>query len=196
MESNYQQSGDNAQTQGDALDRELDRTLMKYAAVEPRAGLEQRILAHLRSEQASVPTRSWWQLSTAGIVAALIVMVVLLWRSNKPPKTVAQHPPAPIEAVPASSAQIVTNNRPEVLHPFAVQQTNARHRQVHQLVVVAADAPKLDQFPSPRPLSEQEKLALEYVARFPHEASLLARAQSNFERQQEMEERQGQTNSQ
>ena len=35
----------------DPLDRDLDAALAKYAAVEPRAGLEDRVLANLRAER-------------------------------------------------------------------------------------------------------------------------------------------------
>jgi hypothetical protein len=39
-----------------------------------------------------------------------------------------------------------------------------------------ATAPKLDQFPSPQPLSEQEKLLWNYVAQHPERAGLVAEA--------------------
>ena len=39
----------------DEFDRMLDAALAKYAAVEPRTGLEERVLANLRAEQARVP---------------------------------------------------------------------------------------------------------------------------------------------
>ena len=41
----------------DELDRMLDATLAKYAAAEPRAGFEERVLANLRAERARVPDR-------------------------------------------------------------------------------------------------------------------------------------------
>jgi hypothetical protein len=196
MESRYQKSREDVQTERDALDRTLDAALAKYSVVEPRGGIEQRILARLRSEQDRIPNRFWWQWSAVGAVTAVVVIAIAFaWKWSRPAKTVALHPSAAIEAVHSSSVQIVTNKQTRVLRPFAMRQTKATHRRVHQPVAVA-DEPKLDQFPSPRPLSEQEKLALEYVERFPEEASLMAQAQTNFARQLEMEERQGQTNSQ
>ena len=194
MKNDYQKSRDDVQNEGDALDHALDAALAKYSAVEPRSGLEQRILATLRSQQDRAPARSWWQWSAAGVVSLVMIFAVLVWRSNKPQKTVARQPSAPIEAVHSSSVQIATSDRPNASRRSAVRETKARHHDVHRPVVVA-DAPKLDQFPSPRPLSEQEKLALEYVERFPEEASLMAQAQTNLARQLEMEERQGQKNS-
>jgi hypothetical protein len=186
--------GNERRSEEDALDLALDAALRKYAAVEPRTGLEQRVLAQLESDSVRLRNRSWWRWTTAGAIAALLVIVAALaWRSNKP--MVAQHPSAPVEGRHSSSAQIVTNKQTNALSPFAVRQTKAPRRHIHE-TSVAADAPKLDQFPSPRPLSEQERLALEYVERFPEQASLMAQAQSNFAQQLATEEKQWQTNSQ
>lgn len=196
MENNSRKSWDDAQTQRDALDGALDAALAHYSAVEPRPGLEQRTLAHLRSERDRISTRSWWQWSAFATVAALLaIAATFAWRSSRQTKTVAQHPSAPIQAVDSSPMRKVTNNQTNDRRPFAVQANKATPRHTHQPIVVA-DEPKLDQFPSARPLSEQERLALEYVARFPEEASLIAQAQTNLARQQEIEEKQERTNPQ
>ncbi len=69
----------------DELDRMLDAALAKYAAVEPRTGLEDRILANLRAERTRVPDRAWWRWSVAGALAAVVVVALALaWRSGKP----------------------------------------------------------------------------------------------------------------
>jgi hypothetical protein len=53
---------------------------------------------------------------------------------------------------------------------------------------VVAAVPKLDQFPSPRPLSEQEQILATYVAQFHDEAVLIARARKEaMERDREKE---------
>jgi hypothetical protein len=49
----------------------------------------------------------------------------------------------------------------------------------------AKPAPRLGQFPSQRPLSEQEELLVRYVRESPQEAVLVARAQA--EREKELE---------
>jgi hypothetical protein len=54
-----------------------------------------------------------------------------------------------------------------------------------------AGNPKLDQFPSPRPLSEQEKLLQSYVAEYPERAVLIARARTEALRQDQLEEMKG-----
>jgi len=48
-----------------------------------------------------------------------------------------------------------------------------------------AKEPKLEQFPSPRPLTEQERFLKQYVEKFPDEAMLIAKVQT--ERQKELE---------
>jgi hypothetical protein len=48
--------------------------------------------------------------------------------------------------------------------------------------------PKLDVFPSPLPLTEQEKLLAGYIAEEPEHAVLLARAQAEDLRRDEEEE--------
>ena len=44
----------------------------------------------------------------------------------------------------------------------------------------AVSASRREQFPSPQPLSEQEELLARYIERFPHEAVLMARAQTQL----------------
>jgi hypothetical protein len=52
---------------------------------------------------------------------------------------------------------------------------------------VAESAPKLAQFPSPQPLSEQEQILASYVARYPDSAALVAEARAAA-LQQDLEE--------
>jgi hypothetical protein len=48
--------------------------------------------------------------------------------------------------------------------------------------------PKLDQFPSPQPLSEQEKILAAYVAKYPEDALLLAQARAEALRRDALED--------
>jgi hypothetical protein len=74
---------------------------------------------------------------------------------------------------------------PNVLHRSAV-----RRAQTATVVSAAAVQPKLDQFPSPRPLSEQEQILVNYVAKYPETAALIAQARTE-EREKEREEEAG-----
>jgi len=60
----------------DAMDRILDAVLARYAAVEPRPGLEGRILANLRTPPESSSARAWWTLGLTAAVAAVIVISI------------------------------------------------------------------------------------------------------------------------
>jgi hypothetical protein len=53
--------------------------------------------------------------------------------------------------------------------------------------VQEAAEPKLDQFPSPRPLSKQEELLARYAREHPQEANLIAQAQAELEKQDLLE---------
>src|SRR3982074_3489028 len=69
----------------DALDRELDAALAQRGAVEPRAGLEQRVLTNLQAEREKIASRTWWRRPVTVTVAAAATITVggvsLMWRS-------------------------------------------------------------------------------------------------------------------
>jgi hypothetical protein len=156
------------------LDRVLDAALAKYTAVDPRAGLEERMLATLRAEQARVPERGWWHWIAAGALAAVVVVALAVaWRSGRPhAPVIANHAPTPAPTVQQSGTRTVSNGG-------ALPRAHARRLPPR---VVAAN-PKLDQFPSPRPLSEQELLLVRYVHEFPEDAVLIAQAQAESEKE-------------
>jgi len=60
----------------------------------------------------------------------------------------------------------------------------------HHSKPVAPAIPKLDQFPSPQPLSDQERILASYVMNYPEQAALVARARAEILRQDREEERQ------
>ncbi|MGA2857270.1 MAG: hypothetical protein ABSE40_10390 [Candidatus Sulfotelmatobacter sp.] len=162
----------------DDLDGALDTALAKYAAVEPRAGLQDRILANLRAERAQVPDRSWWRGGLAGALAAVVVVAVTLalrsGRSTQP--VVAKHTPVTTQS-PREPERLVANGEPNLIRPPDHQPIRTLARP-YQPKVVATAPPKLDQFPSPQPLSEQEQILESYVTNYPEHAALIARARA------------------
>ncbi len=175
----------NESTEGDALDRELGAVLAKYAAVEPRAGLEDRILASLLVQPDASMARGWWGWATAGAVALLVLAVgMALFRTTerpglaKPPDQAAQrgghvqaeHSPV-ISVIPA---------RPEA--SIAMRAKRSRRSSA-----VVANTPRLPQFPSPEPLTELEKTLARYVAKYPEHAALIAEARTEELRRNEEE---------
>jgi len=174
----------------DEFDRMLDAALAKYAAVEPRTGLEERVLASLRAEQARVPDHAWWRWSAmAAVAAAIVVAVALSLRSDKPSHpVVANHPPTPIQARKERGTEIISIGQGSGSRPARPSTERKPEMRPSPPEGVIARAPKLEQFPSPQPLSEQEKLLQNYVAENPEQAVLLARARTEALRQDQLEE--------
>jgi hypothetical protein len=159
----------------EAVDLELDMALARYAAVEPRPGVEERILASMRAERARVPDRAWWRWTAViAVAAAVIVAVALAWRAGKQER--------PVVAIHRTNTTQESQKQPVYNVPAtgdrSLEPRPGRKRIQRAVPSVAAGVPKLDQFPSPQPLSEQEKLLASYVAEYPENAVRDARAQA------------------
>jgi len=182
-DANHKPGGDQDQTR--ELDGLLDAALAKYSAVEPRVGLEDRILAHLHSEPIR-PQHAWLQWGFVGAVAVVTVVAILAWRSTQSSHPVtanhsaATQPPSirVTKPVPDPADAVATPKAVSLPKPNA-SRTLAARRMAH---------PKLDQFPSPQPLSREEIALVQYVKNFPKEARLISQAQEEFalEAQKEM----------
>jgi hypothetical protein len=174
------------------LDRTLDGVLAKYAAVEPRAGLEGRILANLRAERGDVPERSWWSWGLAAAVAAVfVVAIAIALRPEKPSKpTIADDHQVPAQTVHEPEQRLASDH-----HGVVKDSLKPRHKRQdapHSWETrVAVRTPRLNQFPSPQPLSEEELALARYVRDFPQEAVLVA--QSQKESEVEMQKKMGKT---
>jgi hypothetical protein len=148
------------------LDGFLDRTLSEYSG-EPRAGLEQRVLANLAGAEAQ--PRRWWIWAAVPAFATILV-AVLLWTAAAPkpvaPPTVAKAPSAP--------AVTKTPVPPVVAHV---------HRGSPKRGVVARSAPatpRLATFPS-QDDDSQVQLALRFVQSNPALAQQLVKEQQEFQ---------------
>jgi hypothetical protein len=175
---NYKSSG-KRDREGNELDDLLDRSLAQYAAVEPRVGMEDRILANLRAEREEIPHRSWWQWSWAIASAVVIVGALLAWISTRPSRLqVVNHPVAAQQSLIKPAPQIALNKvGPKLKHASGVTLGRPLNR------ATAEEDPKLDVFPSPRPPSEEELALAQYVRNFPSEAQQVAQAQEASERE-------------
>jgi hypothetical protein len=170
----------NQSLSNDSLDRELDAAVAKYAAVEPRTGLEERILANLRAERERSATNSWWRWSAVAALSALFLVTgVFAWQSRRPAQNIAAH----VLITSQTNAYDGTPNAPQDgVAAFPSRKTGAG-RQLKTPsrgtpAPVLASAPKLEQFPSPQPLSEQETILARYVTKFPEHAALIAQART------------------
>jgi hypothetical protein len=149
------------------IDDMLDSLLVNYSSAEPRPGLETRILANLRDAEKKASER-WWNFKWiwAGMVTAAIIVAVLLiggrHRVAPPTNTVVKTiSPAP---------------QPEIqLHAPTVRNETAKIRprkslaptRPHNATLALSKRPAV--FPTPTPLSEQEKLLVSYLVGTPRE---------------------------
>lgn len=141
----------------------LDTLLSAYSNVEPRPGMEIRVLAGLRAA-AQAPAPRWnttWLWSVAGVAAiAAVIIAVYLWpASTAPPR-------------PALKAQVPA--------PYVQEKPEAPPQQPAVKPVPRAPLPRPPQlaarvdvrqevFPAPVALSDQEKLLLKYLSGTPRE---------------------------
>ncbi len=133
----------------------LDASLRKYAGAEPRPGLEGRILAGVRSRQQQARRRTAWlsAFAVSGVAAVVVGMAGFAafrgdLRHPAPEPAIANHQAS-------KSAATVATAVPPVKLPAPLRVT----RQSKSTMVDW----RPQQFPTPRPLSEQEKLLLAYV---------------------------------
>jgi len=171
-----------AAPESDALDRELDAALAKYAAVEPRAFLEERVLANLRAQPRQASAWGWWRWAAGGALAAVVaVVIVLALRTGKlVQQQIANHPAPAVESAKqqrSASQETRTIEQSKVVVRTAERELRKTGQRVDR-GMVAGGQPKLDQFPSPEPLSEQEKMLARYVQDFPEQATLIAQARA------------------
>jgi len=169
-------------------ERWLHAGLRQLGQAEPRVGLEARILANLKSEagKSAAWRRQWWP-KLAGVALALLIGAVLfLARGPRPAVTTMATVPARQSAVTqtqkAGAGKLAKEQPPRLRGRVKVRTTAAGN---------ANTSPFLEQFPSPQPLSEQEKLLAQYVEERPQEAVVVARVRAELLKQdlQEFERR-------
>jgi hypothetical protein len=151
------------------LDDMLDSLLSMYSSAEPRPGLEGRILANVREEAEKAGSPALWNFkwlwAGAAVVAAIIVAALLIGgprRADGPEKNIVQAPqPAPRQPeVQRSLPKAATNAGTRRPKP------EAQSRPQHSALALS-QRPQI--FPTPTPLSEQERLLLRYFAGTPRE---------------------------
>jgi hypothetical protein len=172
----------------DRLDRDLDAALAKYAAVGPRPSLEERVLANLKAERAKVLSHAWWRWSVAFAMTAVVVAALVVgWKSETSRPVVVNHPTPSAPSQNESRTNVAANRGAKQVRPQGRVPKRATPIHSSQPALVATANPKLDQFPSPQPLTEQEKILASYVAQFHAQAVLIARV-ANAELQKDRAE--------
>jgi hypothetical protein len=170
----------------DRFDDWLDKALRQYGNAEPRIGLENRIFANMEGRGKHTPFRySYaWLLAGATAGALLIGLWLGIWHRplEAPQKVAGQQTAGNIGTQPV--IKIIPAARPEK----RVAQLPPRKKGDGVGAVKLAGVPRLKQFPSPRPLSQQELLLARYAQHFPKEAVLIAQRQDKFRQEIEQAE--------
>lgn len=145
------------QERNQELDHLLDSLLTEYSDVEPRPGLETRLVANLRAAQSAGNHRVWhWLLAGAGAVAVIAAVLVVY---------VSQIPPLP--ELPAIRAAGLPALPPVPASGGKFGMRGARPR--HESGRASVAGVRQEFFPTPTPLSDQERLLLRYLTETPRE---------------------------
>ena len=162
------------------LDQWLDHVLDEYGDVEPRLGLETRILASLAEQKTRAVKRTRWLWAFAGVAAGLAV--VTMWvsmstgRHRTPAGNLANNNTRSQQNNPALS----TDSESQVRSSMA---ESSRNRSRPARGARLAKSPRLSQFPSARGLTTQEQLLARYAQKFPQQAFEIAQAQAAAEQE-------------
>jgi|SRR5579862_8996624 len=138
------------------LDHWLDSLLANYADAEPRPGFETRLLAALREPQSAFRLGWLWAGAAAMVMAVAVSAVYYARLAELPPAPEIQvagppSPPPPIKVDGPGTKSYRPKSRVEI--PPLVAHVDVR--------------PEV--FPTPAPLSEQERLLLRYLAGTPRD---------------------------
>jgi len=149
----------------DQLDRILESSLSNYGDPGADAGLAERILAHVRSEQRPPVSASIWSsirlLWVALPVAACLLFVFFGLKTSGPS---AVSPPRQLQKPPTTSARVEPAEAPRT--PSAI---HSPHPHVRPSMTAAkhASPPKLDLFPQPHAVSPQEQALYAFATQTP-----------------------------
>jgi hypothetical protein len=128
----------------------------------------------MRAQRTGIVERAWWHWGFAASVALVAVATFLAWRTTGPSHpVVVNHRTVETQPVPTQAAQVAKSTKETKLSHVRSAKKQTRQSSA---TTVAAD-PKLDVFPSPQPLSEEELALAQYVRNFPSDARLIAQAQ-------------------
>ncbi len=141
----------------------IDEALARHARVEPRPGLERRILASLEVRRAAPQKPRWlWMLAPAALIALILASVLFIYKP---------HAPAPVKhAAQSHSAASTSGTIARRPGPRAVTRGSVP-------VARRVSTPRLPQFPSLAPLSEQEQMLIRFFNEHRDEAVLFAKTQ-------------------
>ena len=176
-------------------DRWLDAAFKQYGEAHPRIGLEGRVLANLRAESERLAKRRNWRHVLAAVTAIMVVSGTMFFMRGRDVarQVVAKHEvPGVTHASGAPNSDQTIADRAAAKGRRSVDQRPRESAQTSRpaRTLETAAEPRLEQFPSLQPLSDQEVALASYVAQCPHEAVVVARTQTEIRKQDELEIRQ------
>jgi hypothetical protein len=163
----------------DQFDDILDNALKCYGDVEPRAGLEGRVLARLTEGQVHRHTGWVWALGTAAVATAFGIATII-WVAHSPHVAFLKS-----ASLPQKHETIVTGHSiPDIKAKLALRAA-ITHPSRRTRGPKVAEEPKLRNFPSARAITGQELMLVDYVRHYPQEALLVVKQQDEFQQQVE-----------
>jgi hypothetical protein len=156
------------------MDEMLDSLLASYSSAEPRPGMETRIVASLREAESREASRGWWGfkwLWAGAVLAAVIVGGALISGKRHvapPPRTVVQTT-QPVVQKPSVQQPVIQSSVPTAVGSERVIHRHKTLAPGPQQNATLARSHRPAVFPTPTPLSEQERLLLQYYSGTPRE---------------------------
>jgi hypothetical protein len=174
---------DDQKKKDEFAERWIDSALDRYSDAEPRPGFETRLLASIAAERERSPRwRGMWMWAALGAAAAVLIAVIALNVSHRQNTGNAQNiakanRPAGVSDQSTTASSVTPPTRPEGERPQMAENSGARQLASHRparrgtarntsearLALASTAQPRKPQFPTPAPLSEQERLLLAYV---------------------------------
>jgi hypothetical protein len=142
----------------------IDASLARYSRVEPREGLEERLIAQLRGRQQVIPQKSMWRwyLAPAAVAATALLVITIYWYRMEPRQaeftvaTIDVLPPVPSSVKNLPTLPEATTGAP-VRRSEKVTAVKPRAKAIQ---AASLDRPRQYIFPTPEPPSEQDQVLL------------------------------------
>ncbi len=162
------------------FDRIIDRALTTYSEAQPLEGLADRVLNRVRGS-GSTPRRfrGWeWVVTASGLVVLASIVFTLEPRRGTVPKEIH---PANFQAATQPVLTTKSENAQLEPSPRLREVTRTKHPMKRYFL------PKQEQFPSPTPLSSEERVLVAFVKRDPARALKLFASSQNDRADQEIQ---------
>jgi len=163
----------------------LETGLKGLGQAEPRVGLEARILANLRTEP-SGRNWSWWP-GVVALVAVLVILAMVTLKQTPPAVLTVAHPISKAGQRVATQSDTSAHSPGEKVGTVPRRVTRSAQASRGEKAEMREKTPRLEEFPSPQPLSEQEKLLARYVDESPQEAAVVAKMRAELLQQDLLE---------